>query len=538
MTDRTPPRSDKDPRFPPMCTPVEDFYAMPHQKLQAMVEHADVHRVIAVGLKLNGAAQAIKKLGDDLKKHMEGVVWSGEAGEAFRRWGHSMANETIRLSEYVKKADEWMGYASTDLGSATRMPKYSPEDRATVDAWLKNHPLALGKVPMPGLEPLGGNNLVSGGPTQKEAYDAQKRLEDNHKAAAGLMKALSESYDQTGTQLLRAVRPNFQPMPDKVMPRKGRESGLGDESLPDTGEASMGGGGAAGAAASGYASGASAGAGPGGERPLGTAREPVRRPALDLSGGVDTPVRVPAPHTDRPPVALPDAGKPQLPVPHVPVPNWPGPTRRPDPDRRPGAPFPGRVQQPAPRIPLPPTRGAGPERRPDTRVPNMPRDGIVGGRPTPRGPSVPTQPPGRTAVFGAEPSPRQSQTRPPMVPGTSFGGVPGPTTAVPGAGGTGRYRVTEPGGVVGSGGPGRSPIGGGSTHFTPGGTGLVRGGTAGEGSGASSPRQGMTGGFMPAAGAGGVAPNRSAGGRRPDYLVEDEETWQQGGRNVVPPVIE
>ncbi|MEK8143496.1 hypothetical protein NKH18_19525 [Streptomyces sp. M10(2022)] len=27
-------------------------------------------------------------------------------------------------------------------------------------------------------------------------------------------------------------------------------------------------------------------------------------------------------------------------------------------------------------------------------------------------------------------------------------------------------------------------------------------------------------------------------GERPDYLVEDEETWLQGGRRIVPPVID
>lgn len=34
------------------------------------------------------------------------------------------------------------------------------------------------------------------------------------------------------------------------------------------------------------------------------------------------------------------------------------------------------------------------------------------------------------------------------------------------------------------------------------------------------------------------APRRDEGGERPDYLTEDEETWQQGGRRVVPPVID
>ncbi|MGK5547254.1 hypothetical protein ACSNOH_21335 [Streptomyces sp. URMC 127] len=533
MTDRALPRSDKDPRALPMCMPVQDFYAIPHQKLQAMVEHADQHKVFAVALTLKGAAQAIKKLGDDLKKHMEGVIWSGEAGEAFRRWGNSMANETIRLGDYAMKVNEWMNYASTDLGSARRMPKYSPEDKATVDAWLKNHPLALGKVPMPGLEPLGGNNLVNGGPTQKEAYDAQKRLEDNHKAAAGLMKALAESYDQSATQILRVARPNFRPMPEKVMPPVWDPERDGSEHVGLPGDASSAqlSGGAAGASAGGYSGREALGRSAAG---VSAPSEPVeqigRRPHLDLSGGVETPHRVPVPQPDRPPVTLPDAGKPQIPMQHVPVPNWPGPEQRPGVGRHQGRPIPDRGGRPTPRVPTPGT-GPGPSRRPDIRLPNAPRDGIVGGRPTPRGQSVPTQTPGRAPVFGTEPSPRPGQTRPPMVPGTGFGGVPGPATGSSGAG-AGRARATEPGGVVG----GRP--GGGGSAFTPGGTGLVRGAGAGESRNTATGRGGMMGGFMPTAGVGGASSERRSGGRRPEYLVEDEETWNQDSKRVVPPVIE
>lgn len=69
--------------------------------------------------------------------------------------------------------------------------------------------------------------------------------------------------------------------------------------------------------------------------------------------------------------------------------------------------------------------------------------------------------------------------------------------------------------------------------FTPGGTGLVRGATTGDGSrGAGQAGRG-----------GAAAPQRARDprrdeGERPDYLVEDEETWQQGSRRVVPPVID
>ncbi|MFF4219789.1 WXG100 family type VII secretion target [Streptomyces nondiastaticus] len=534
MTDHTPPRSDKDPRFPPMCTPVEDFHSVPHQKLQAMVEHADAERVIAIGHKLSGAAKAIKKLGDDLKKHMEGVVWSGEAGEAFRSWGHSMANETIRLSEYVGKVDEWMGHASTNLRSATNMPKYSPEDRATVDAWLKNQVLPLKEVPPPWMQGLKPDSPLDK-PTHKEAYDAQQRLLEKHKAAAALMKALSESYDQTGTQLLRAERPNFRPMPRGLMPDQDPEHGRRkDLSIPGDGSGEPSSDGAPGASSVGYAGGTSASYGAGGvSTPSGPVERHVRRPELDLSGGVDTPHRVPIPQQDRPPATLPDVGKPQTPMPHVPVPGWPGTERRPDQDRWPGGPTPDRRGRPAPRTPSP-GPGTGNSRRPDARVPSMPRDGIVGGRPTPRGPSVPVQNPGRFPAFGMEPSQRQGQARPPMAPGANFSGALGPTTGSPGAG---RARATESGGIVGSR-PGQIPGRGGSAAFTSGGTGLVRGGATGEGRGNSSASSGTLGGFMPAAGASGASSERRSGGRRPDYLVEDEETWNQGGKNVVPPVIE
>ncbi|MEV5197499.1 hypothetical protein [Streptomyces sp. NPDC053720] len=39
-------------------------------------------------------------------------------------------------------------------------------------------------------------------------------------------------------------------------------------------------------------------------------------------------------------------------------------------------------------------------------------------------------------------------------------------------------------------------------------------------------------------GSGARAARRDENGERPDHLVEDDETWQQGGRRVVPPVID
>jgi hypothetical protein len=74
----------------------------------------------------------------------------------------------------------------------------------------------------------------------------------------------------------------------------------------------------------------------------------------------------------------------------------------------------------------------------------------------------------------------------------------------------GRRLAVEPGGIVG--GRARQPGTSSGRGFTPGGSGLVRRGTSGE--------------------------RNEATGERPDYLVEDEETWQQNRRRIVPPVID
>jgi hypothetical protein len=75
----------------------------------------------------------------------------------------------------------------------------------------------------------------------------------------------------------------------------------------------------------------------------------------------------------------------------------------------------------------------------------------------------------------------------------------------------------------------------GARPFTPGGSGLVR----------NAPDDGSARGGQAARG-GAIPPNTHTGGRhsdredaeRPDYLTEDEETWQQGSRRIVPPVVD
>ena len=93
----------------------------------------------------------------------------------------------------------------------------------------------------------------------------------------------------------------------------------------------------------------------------------------------------------------------------------------------------------------------------------------------------------------------------------------------------GRRLASESGGVVGASLVSREPRGSPSLREGP----------------VSSVRHRQT--VMPVIGDSGAVPpgtrrprsrEEQENGERPDYLVEDEETWQQGSRRIVPPVID
>ncbi|XIE78731.1 hypothetical protein AB6O49_12700 [Streptomyces sp. SBR177] len=151
--------------------------------------------------------------------------------------------------------------------------------------------------------------------------------------------------------------------------------------------------------------------------------------------------------------------------------------------------------------------------------------GIVGGRP------VPPTTGGRPAT-GLPRSTVVGNERPYGRPAT--GGTAGPHMGGGGGAGggqgaaAGRRLASESGGVVG----GRPQQNGRAAGrpFTPGGSGLVRGGQNRPGAGGPP----VVGG-RPAGNGTGDERREERGGRRPDYLVEDEETWQQGRKKPVVP---
>ncbi|MFE8006262.1 hypothetical protein [Streptomyces sp. NPDC057418] len=474
---------------------------MSHKQMIAWLDQANSSAVQAVADRLANAGAEIGKIAAELKIRPQWVNWEGEGAFSFRVWSADLANETQRLSDYSKGAAEELGHAADAIALAkAAVPRPNAGDQANLEAALsaRNDPDA-----------------------SMLAQKLSASLDKETLAAAAEMRKLSQTYQQSVTGFGRLDKPEFPPPPQAIAPESDRSINSTETWGPSGGPAGTGrsGGGFGGGEAV-HAVSASV-SGPG---TSGSIREPlaihaVTRPETPVNMELDGVVTLPPPSAPAPisPPGVPVAGKPDGGPFTTPVALPPGmgggqvtPTTNAG----------GRTGVTRP----PMSSGAGnlgpnPIGRPT-------RDGgIVGGRPVAQSPGRPAGGLPRGTVIGGD--------------GTHAGrGAMGHGGGMGGAGGGGQSGITggrrlagETGGMVGGGPqqPGRTT----GRPFTPGGTGLVRGTAAGDGSrvagqagrgGAGSPQRARD-------------PRRDEG-ERPDYLVEDEETWQQGGRRIVPPVID
>ncbi|RSS76924.1 hypothetical protein [Streptomyces sp. WAC06614] len=477
-----------------------NFEGYSHQELLAMIASVNAEAVKSRGQLLKEAEVTITKIGNDLKNHkVEG--WEGKAAQAFQEWVNAMGNETLRLGEYSKTGGTWMeNAAQTIIEVKANMPKYDTSAAENLEAAQKYH-----------------NDPDSA----QIGREATSKLSKDRQEAIQQLTKLAQSYEASSTQMNKAQPPVFPPPPADFVPA-GRD---GDTSIarPDGGgdarhrEPSLDDGptgrrrDTGGDDKPGYVP----GHGPDPDnRPPSTTGP---RPDTDTRVNIDTTtlperttppseVRVP-PTTTGPtpgggPVLLPPTLPPTL-GPRTPTPGLPGQ---------------GPVGSTGGRQPsgLPPTSGPGGKNvGPAGGLP--PRDGISGGRQVQTG-GRNTGIPRSTVIGGSEGGPMGRGA--PGGAGGLGGGLGGGQNGVAG----GRRLATERGGVVGGRAPGaggRSTTGG--QAFTQGGSGLVRGQGAAAvgGPGARTPNKKRT----------------DTKGKRPDYLAEDEETWQ-GDRKVVPPVID
>ncbi|MDF6042733.1 hypothetical protein LRD69_11295 [Streptomyces sp. JH14] len=478
-----------------------NFDDMSHERMLQWLDAARSGEIQGAADRLASAATEIRKIAEDLKVRPQWVEWKGAGADAFRTWSADLANSTLRLGDYSEGASQWLARASDAIASAqASIPRTHAGAQADLDAALAAR-----------------NDPDASAVAKRSAETLIATNQANRDEAAREMRKLAQSYEFSSSQMNVLEKPVFPPPPEAIAPpsRGNRNEGT----TPEFGN---------GAAAAGTAYGA------------GTERQGVDPgkdvTALPGSPGVSAPSVTPGASqpvgmaidgagvlTDAPSAPatiLPrasgggsaDGGS----TPAVPVLPGSGPVASP------GANTLGRptgMARPSVRPPVGRSPGSGIVGRPS------PEGGIVGGRPVPQSPGRPTGGLPRGTVAGGE---GMRGGRAPMGHGAGVGGTGGGQNGIIG----GRRLAGEPGGVVG--GRGRQAGGTSTRPFTPGGSGLVRGAASAEGARVAGPM-----------GRGGVSPGSrpsdsrdGEGGQRPDYLTEDEETWQQGARRVVPPVVD
>ncbi|MGW6837910.1 hypothetical protein ACWGCI_31520 [Streptomyces sp. NPDC054949] len=477
------------------------------EQLMAMVANFSPETVEARGTALVKAAGDIKAIGEILKSHKVSG-WEGEASTAFQEWVSQAGSATLRLSEYSATGGKYMVEAGQTMREVRRdMPK-----RDEVDPDLSSYASAKKFHNDPDAQPV--------------ARESWRKLEVHRMAAVQQLEKLTTSYKQSAYQMNTAEIPTFPPPPANFVPRVVDAEGAHGRSD--------------GGSAAGVAGGSAYGT-PG--RPVASSEEAggvaVQRPrssdtvSVPSQSGPENTLVSAVPDRDLK-LDLNNVGT--LPDTTLPSALGAGPVG-------PGgtAITPGGAMPP---VSLPPVTGLV---KPGGGLGNVgggkfsgtggltgrtggvaglpPRDaGIFGGRPVSGGGSSAGIP--RGTVIGAE----GGQTAGRGMMGGGMGGGAGGSHGASGGSVAGRRLATETGGVAG----GRPSVAGGRSAtggqpFTQGGSGLVRG-AAGAG----------PVGSMGHGGAGTQRPVKrrdGQGGERPDYLAEDEETWQDD-RRVVPPVID
>lgn len=472
------------------------FDGFSHEELYAMIEHAKPEHVTRAGSALTSAGQGLNALSLLLKHHIDRVHWEGEGGEAFRKWGSEMTNQAGRLALHVMG----VGTSVSNAGDGLTEIKSA--------------------MPVPTMEPCYAD------PEKEKTRLANS--EEHRRVAADLMRKLDSYYSAAQTDIRGLKEPSFPLLPPGMVRSEESERRYADS----------GAGGTTGGIGPGRDGGATVSpvAEPGGTMSARPAHPPTGRtdrsshPAVDLPThtNVDSTAVTPKPHVPAGPDDVsrtPDGpGNPR---------GVPGPRDVLAPRPVPSMPSTGQVAHTVPRFPGGSSDSRVATPRPVGRAPVSGSDGVVGGIPARPGTQPGVARPSRGVIVGDE---RVAVGPKPAGPGAVAGEGNGATGKGPmgmghpaaGAGPSvprqtslGRRFASEPGGVVGDL-RGKSQ---GRSEFTPGGTGLVRG------------SQGATG--MPLAN--GAVPGNSKrrqGAQRPDYLVEDEETWSGGQRNTVPRVIE
>ncbi|MEU1860718.1 hypothetical protein [Streptomyces gardneri] len=496
---------------------------MSHQQMLAWLDEASSFYVGDAATRLKTVGDQLERIAEELSASMRRMDWEGEAEKAFVEWATNVANSTKGLADYSKGGAKWMEENSSAIASAqSAMPRYTSHASAK-----ENLEAALKYRNDPDSRTIAGNARSQMAASEELAAIEAKEAA-NKEAAAKEMDRLSEAYKWSSLHMGNNVPPTFPPPPGAFVPAQdstvgGDSSYIGSSNQRDR-----------------SSTGSDTSTGTSGTRSQPDTRTTPDSPVTPPTGDRTGPTDVVKPG-DRPDV--PTDVKPDVPadlgidsvdtLPHQPpTTTGPGPTGTPPPITKDGGtppfvttgipPFTGKGG-PGPLTHTPPVSGGngnprGPMPGGQRAGLNVPREGISGGRQVQSTHGRPATGIPRSTVIGTEQGGRNGTG---MGRGPMGGGMGGSMGGGMGAGQNGitggRRLASETGGVVG--GKAQRPgaagaAAGGARPFTPGGSGLVRGGTTQAGD------------------------REDTNGERPDYLVEDEETWQQGNRRVAPPVID
>ncbi len=485
-----------------------DFESMTHQQLVALIASANPAGASNLASRLSQASSTITSIGEDIRAYVTGLPWHGEGGDAFRAWGGQMASTTLRLGEYSRGASQWMEEVAQAIGEAkAAMPPISETTRAQNALTKANGTYETATDPANRNDPDARGLART---AQSDAAAAEARIEVLRGEAALRLRKLAQTYEFTAHQVNAETPPTFPPPALFKDVRGGEQANPGSgATVPARSVIEEGPGIAAKPVAGGGSVTGVAG-------PVRTSAA-VDLPTAELSG--------PSTHAPREegPTRMEIDGLATLPTTSLPSPAAPSVTSPttgpPDVWGMPSTPaVSGTGSAKAPRQPTPPVTGrpgeiggrstASPIQGPLGHAASgrLPHDsGIVGGRPAP--PSGTGA--GRGMPRGLVVGEGTTGARGPMGHTPAMGAGSG--GARPGASGGGRRYASETGGIV-----------------------------------AGNPRQTSRPGTPPVMGGGAMArptSNTSPGRRdkrgsdRPDYLVEDEDTWKYG-RRIVPPVVE
>ncbi|MFG3369009.1 translation initiation factor IF-2 [Streptomyces sp. NPDC048156] len=538
---------------------MDPFEGMSHEAMLEWLDQANSGSVQAAAERLKAAAKEIHSIAEDLKVRPQWVKWKGEGAEAFRTWSGDLANSTLALGDFSHDSSTWLTRASEAIGTAqASIPRDKAGAKANLDAATAAHndPDAAA--------------VASKSSSELQAIAANK--EKVRQEAAGEMRKLGQAYSLSSTQMDSLPRPKFPPPPQAFVPEHfERDSSTGHGYGGGSAQASSGTGGVGSAAgATGHAIGSRTASVHRGsvtpERAVPSIDEPPTQMGIDTVGTLPE-VSPTHPTTTGPVQAGPNVPGPSGAPPVVGMPPAYGGGRGLTNGRGTGPNFTARGSAPqsstggTSRTGTPPgTSGTGRPTLPGARGPMMPgqsatatgragtpgtpgrlptSNGVAGGRPQPTTGKPTTGIPrgrvmGTEGTTGGRGTPGQAPMgAKPTVAGTS-GGSRGGAQGRRVSGATG-----ENGGIVG----GRPQQQGraNTRSFSSGGSGLVRGQGA---AAAGTPSEESRGAGQ--AGRNGMTPHGAhPNGRhdedrseRPDYLVEDEETWQPDDRGTVPPVID